>query len=381
MTGQILADRVEVPAIQPALVIEPNPSGAGWRVRAHNLSPAIVAAVAEYAQSVLRVQVAEAEGLDDEGPPDMPGDYEILGDGIRFTPQFPFEQGVPFRAILDLRVAGLPGLAGVRTREFLLPREVRAADTTVSQVFPSGDVLPENLLRFYVRFSNPMRRGWAEDHIAILGPDGRPVPDVLYRAPIELWDRSMTCLTVLLDPGRLKRGVGPNRMLGAPLEAGGRYTLAIASGMLDACGRPLQRDFKKSFCVSKAVRQPIAIEEWTVAPPTTGGCDPLELTFPRPLDWAELYHGIAVASPTGLPMSGRIDIDMGETRWRLTPDAPWQAGAHAIRVAPALEDICGNTPYAPFDGPFRPAEAAPRQTATRLVPFAVTPITVLAAGQ
>jgi len=372
MTGLILADRLEVPADQPALVIEPDPSGAGWSVKAHNLSPAFVDAVAERGQSVLRVQVAKAEGLDNEDPPDMPGDYEILGDGIRFTPHFPFEPSVLFRAILDLRATGLPGLAGVRTLEFSLPREARAAGTTVSQVFPSGDILPENLLRFYVRFSNPMRRDWAEDHIALLGPDGRPVPDVLYRAPIELWDRSMTCLTVLLDPGRLKRGVGPNRMLGAPLEAGQRYTLAIASGMVDACGQPLQKDFKKPFCVSKAVRQPIAMGEWTIAPPTLEGCDPLELIFPRPLDWAELYHGIAVASPTGLPISGRIDIDMGETRWRFTPDTPWLAGAHSIHVAPGLEDICGNTPYAPFDGPFRSADATPRQTATRLVPFAVT---------
>jgi hypothetical protein len=232
------------------------------------------------------------------------------------------------------------------------------ADAKVTHVFPSGDVLPENVLRLYIRFSNPMQRGRALDNIVMLGPDGTLAPDVLYRAPVELWDRSMTCLTILLDPGRLKRGVGPNRMLGAPLNAGQQYTLTIGRGMMDTHCRPLREACNKSFRVSEAIREPINIERWTILPPPVRGREPLELTFPAPLDWAQLWRGIAVVSPTGQPMSGRIDIDLGETRWRFTPEEPWQAGTHTIRVAPGLEDICGNTPHRPFDGALRSAEAS-----------------------
>jgi hypothetical protein len=238
-------------------------------------------------------------------------------------------------------------------------------------VFPSSDVLPENLLRFHVRFSRPMRRGGAEANITILGPDGSAAPDVLYRAPVELWNTSMTCLTILLDPGRLKRGVGPNRMLGPPLKIGERYMLVVGRGMIDAHGRPLRQRFTKAFTVCEPVRAPIAIEHWRIVPPAAASREPLDLTFLTPLDWAGLWHGITVVSEGGEQMSGRISIDQDETRWRFAPAAAWRAGFHSIRISPHLEDACGNTPYGAFDGPFRSAEQVALETAARSVPFEV----------
>jgi hypothetical protein len=179
----------------------------------------------------------------------------------------------------------------------------------------------------------------------------------------------MTRLTIFLDPGRLKRGVGPNRMLGPPLKVGQQYRLSIGPGMTDVDGRPLHEAFDKAFSVSEAIREPIAIGEWNILQPAMRSHEPLELTFPRPLDWALLWHGITVASETGQPISGWIDIDPGETRWRFTPDEPWQEGAHSIRVAPDLEDICGNTPCGPFDRPLRSADAAALETVIRSISF------------
>jgi hypothetical protein len=371
MAEPVMRHHPKALASQPALAIESDPGGAGWCVMARNLGSYLVASLGGCVKSLLRVKVAQAGDPDDEDFPDVSGNHEILRSGVRFTPRFPFDPGVPFRVILDLGALGRPGLAEVRSLEFSIPKETIALGTEVRQVFPSNDVLPENLLRFYVRFSTPMQRGRAEDNIEILGPDGAPAPDVLYRAPVELWDRRMTCLTILLDPGRLKRGVGPNRMLGPPLKAGQRYTLVIGPGMIDVLGRPLRENFHKSFSVSEAVRKPIAIEEWKILPPTMESHEPLELGFPWPLDWAQLWHGITVALETGQPISGRIHIDPGEQRWRFTPDAPWRVGTHRIRVAPGLEDICGNTPYGPFDGPFRSADEVAFETAIRLILFEV----------
>jgi hypothetical protein len=366
-----ILDRAEAVANRPRLAIESNLGGQGWCVRARNLAPGFAASLGGRVDSLLRVKVAEAGDRNDESLPDISGDHEILGDGLRFIPHFPFESGVPFRAILDVGALGQPGLAEIQTLEFSFRREMTAAETEVKQVFPSKDVLPENLLRLYVLLSSPMQRGRAADNIAILGPDGSPAPDVLYRAPVELWDSNMTCLTILLDPGRLKRGVGPNRMLGPPLRAGQRYTLAVGPGMIDMHGRPLREGFAKSFSVSEAVREPVAIEKWTIRPPEMGGRQPVELVFPRQLDWAQLWRGITVASESGPPISGRIDIDLGETRWRFTPDAPWQEGAHSVRVSPDLEDICGNTPYGPFDRPIRLADDVAREAAILSIPFEV----------
>jgi hypothetical protein len=371
MTELFVLDRAKAPENHSALTIESNEAGEDWCVRARNLAPSFAASLGSRVNSLLRVTVAEAGGCDDEGLPDVSGDHEILGDGLRFTPHFPFESGVSFRAILDLRGLGQPGLAKIHTLEFSFRRERAALETEVKQAFPSNDVLPENLLRLYILFSNPMQRGRAADNIAILGPDGNPAPDVLYRAPVELWDSNMTCLTILLDPGRLKRGVGPNRMLGPPLRAGQRYTLAVGPGMIDAHGRPLREGFRKSFGVSEAVREPVAIERWTIRPPERDDRQPLELIFPTQLDWAQLWRGITVASENGRPIRGRIDIDLGETRWRFTPDAPWQEGAHRVRVSPGLEDVCGNTSYGPFDRSIRSADDLARQAAILSIPFEV----------
>jgi hypothetical protein len=148
-------------------------------------------------------------------------------------------------------------------------------------------------------------------------------------------------LTILLDPGRLKWGVGPNRILGPPLDVGQRYTLEIAPGAIDAHGHPLRKGFSKPLGVSEAVRKTIAIWAWRLRSPAMGSREPLELTFPRPLDWAQLWHGIAVASETGRAVNGRIDVDMGERRWRFTPDASWPADAYNVRVSPTLEDMSG----------------------------------------
>jgi hypothetical protein len=357
----------EAPANQPALALELEP-GRGWCVSARGLRPELIATLGgRRSELLLRVRVAKA-GADGDVP-NVIGDYESLEDGLRFIPRYPFEPGVPFCAILDLRVLGRPSLAELRTLEFSISSQGGAGGTEVKEVFPSSNVLPENLLRFYVRFSKPMRRGGAERNIEMLGPDGSPAPDVLYRLPVELWDGSMTCLTVLLDPGRLKREVGPNRMLGSPLKSGQRYTLAIGPGMIDVDGCPLRQSFRKTFRVSDAVREPIAVERWRIRVPKEGTWEPRELEFPRPLDWAQLWRGITVTSGSGEPVRGQVDIDRGETRSRFAPDAPWLAGAYSALVSPDLEDVCGNTAHRPFDGPLRSADDVAHETGIYSIPF------------
>ena len=45
----------------------------------------------------------------------------------------------------------------------------------VAQVYPSADVLPENLLKFYVHFSGPMRGGHIYDHVRFRDEAGKLV--------------------------------------------------------------------------------------------------------------------------------------------------------------------------------------------------------------
>jgi hypothetical protein len=269
---------------------------------------------------------------------------------VRFTPRFPPVHGLKYRATADLSpMLGTLAPARCLSLVFSLPHEIAVPSTVVDAVYPSGDVLPANLLRFYVYFSAPMQRGRARDQIVLLGPDGQPVPAALFNAPTELWDPAMERLTVLLDPGRIKRGVGPNVALGPPLRKGNRYTLVIGSGMIDAIGNPLRGSFAKSFRVVAAIRTAIDPRQWMVSLPVSGTRRPLELTFPAPLDQALLSREVRLVGADQKPVAGDIAIDRHETRWAFTPASPWQPGSYHVEIGPSLEDVSGNTIWAPFD--------------------------------
>jgi hypothetical protein len=367
-------------AVQPTLRFDPGTQRhEAASVGVDNLDSALVASLGKLPQidsllqSVLRVSVIETDRRGCDELPDVLGRYELAQAGFRFIPRFPFEPGVCYRASLDVRPLGRGArLTGALTLEFSLPVPIVAHATSVTNIFPSADVLPENLLRFYVCFSRAMRRGLAGEQIRLLGPTGKPVPDALYRPPLELWDRTMRCLTVLLDPGRLKRWVGPNRELGPPLKVGQGYTLAVGSGMVDASGFPLHQNAYKPFVVAEAVREPVVVAHWNLRAPAAMSRQPLAIEFARPLDWALLRRAMTVVGDDARPIPGRVEIERGERCWRFTPASPWTARWAGVRIAPELEDVCGNSLFAAFDGPLRAHCDAAVERAYCTIPFELT---------
>jgi hypothetical protein len=346
---------------QPTLRVSsaPSPHGPG-SVTACRLGPDLVAFLTscarpnELLKSVFRVTVAQVPSPEGDRLPDVSGRYLLLEDELRFIPHFPFERDVKYRATFDPRPLSAPLTAEPLNLEFLVPSEQKVpALTEVTHIFPSCDLLPENLLRFYVCFSNPMQRGRALKAISLLDSDGQPVADALYRPPVELWDRSMRHLTVLLDPGRLKRWVGPNVELGPPLKVGQKYTLEIGSGMIDLYGRPLRERFRKDFITGDPVRERIPVEHWKIVAPVTASRQALVLMFASPLDWALLQQTITIESADGLVIDGQVVIDQHERRWSFTPTSPWVTGVYQIRVGSGLEDVCGNNITEAFDRPLR----------------------------
>jgi hypothetical protein len=310
--------------------------------------------LADLLKSIFKVTVAQEPLSGDGSLPDVSGRYLLLEDKVQFIPHFPFERDVKYHASFDLQRLGALFRADSLNLEFLIPTEHSApALTEVTHIFPSCDFLPENLLRFYVCFSNSMQRGRVLEEVSLLDSDGQPVTDALYRPPVELWDKTMRHLTVLLDPGRLKLWVGPNIALGPPLKLGQEYILEIGSEMIDLYGRPLRECFRKHFVVGDAVREPISVEHWEILPPMTGTRQALVLTFAGPLDWALLLQTITIESADGLEIDGRVAVGRSERQWSFTPRLPWIFGGYRIRVGSSLEDVCGNTIRGAFDRPLR----------------------------
>ena len=122
---------------------------------------------------------------------------------------------------------------------------VPTATTEIAGVYPLGERIPENLLKWYVEFSASMSVGEAYRHVRLLDHAGKEVPKAFLMVDEELWSDDRRRLTLLFDPGRVKRGIRSNLEMAAPLVAGRRYTLTIDSGWRDGRGAPLVAGYRR----------------------------------------------------------------------------------------------------------------------------------------
>ncbi len=285
----------------------------------------------------------------------MLGRHEVAGERIRFTPRFPLRPGVRYRVTFD--PAALPGSkstsSGTITAVFSLPREDARASSVV-RVDPAVDRLPENLLKFYITFRAPMSRGMAYEHLQLLDATGRPVDDPFLELGEELWDPSQTRFTLLLDPGRIKRGLKPREDDGPILEVGKSYTLVIDQGWLDARGRPLPTRHEKRFQVGPPDDDPPVVDSWTISEPRiarTGRPKRAELRVrsPEPLDRALFGRCLTVLDAAGGAVPGHSVVSEDATRWTFQPNEGWRPGRYRIVVDARLEDLAGNSIGRPFE--------------------------------
>jgi hypothetical protein len=294
--------------------------------------------------------------------PAMLGSYTVEPDHgapvLTFHPRWPIAPGMHVRAVFHL-----PGEAPVEA-SFDTPKAATATAARVERVYPSTDALPANALKLYVYFSASMRRGEAWQHIRLLDDRGAPVELPFLEIDQELWDPANTRLTILFDPGRIKRGLVPLAESGPNIVEGKRYTLVIGHEWLDANGTPLAADFTKQFRVVEAERKPVDPAEWRISPPRPGTLDALIVDFPRPLDYALLQRTISVDG-----VKGKVEVARGETEWRLTPEIPWQQPEYRLTVNTTLEDLAGNRVGRAFDVDKFDEVTAHIQTETVSIPF------------
>jgi hypothetical protein len=319
-------------------------------------------------RDVLKIAVAS----DDPAQPGVAGRYRVAGRAIIFTPLFPFDAGRQYSVVLDPARLRTPRATGPVTATVALPAVVRTPTTRVARLLPSGDTVPENLLRMYIEFTAPMGRGSARDYVRLLDEHGRDVPDALLAIDVELWNPAYTRCTLFFDPGRVKRGILPNEQMGRALQAGRRYTIVVDARWPDANGQPLAEPFRRSFSVAPADLSPLRLADWRVTAPPAGSRDPLVVAFPAPLDYALVERALGVADDSGESVRGETVVGPQETSWRFTPAEPWRAGGYDVIALGVLESPAGNRIDRPFDlDPRERADADAGASARHRVPFVV----------
>ena len=285
--------------------------------------------------------------------PTIIGRYVVTDGAIRFEPRFPFTDGVAYRVAVDTAALSgddpTPSPNAERLRyHFEIPAVARARTTRVTTVHPSTPRLPANLLRWYIETSAPMEPGNALDHVHLLDESGREVEGAFLALDQELWDPARQRLTLLLDPGRVKRGVRTNVESGAPLVAGRRYRLVIDRDWKDGMGAELASGFELSFEAVADDRSSPSPERWRLTLPTSGTRSLLRVAFGESLDHALAGRLIDVVDARDRPVPGTAAL-VGDSAWTFVPSSPWAAGDYTLRVGGALEDLAGNNVVRVFD--------------------------------
>lgn len=276
------------------------------------------------------------------------GRRERVGACLGFRPRFPFRPGTELLVRFDPSRLGLPGEAHDWPLE--IPASPAGPPTRLLAIHPDRGEVPANLLRLYLEFSAPMSRGRAYDSVRLIDEStGREDPHAFLRLGEELWDPTGTRLTLLLDPGRVKRGLVPHAELGPVLRPGSTYRLVIRADWPDSRGLPLGRDTGRRFRAVARDDRPPDPSEWSIGEPAAGSTEPLRIDFHDPLDHALARRLIAIEGPHGQRLDGAIELSDADATWQFRPASPWAAGTYRLSIGPDLEDPSGNRIGQPFE--------------------------------
>ena len=226
-----------------------------------------------------------------------------------------------------------------------------AASASV-EIHPAGTTVPENLLRLELRFDQPQRLPFDLERLKLLDGDGVEIRHALL--DLALPDADGRRITVLLDPGRVKTGVGPNLQAGRALTPGATISLSVVDAADTA-------PVIKTWRVVDALSRPLQPEHWRLSAPRRGTRDALSVDLRVPISSVG-ERLIAVLDGRGRPVAGVVTLGDGDATWRFRPSRPWATGRHRLVTHPDLEDPAGNRRCAAFEDPIR--SASPCEGAT-----------------
>ena len=275
--------------------------------------------------------------------PAMLGAVEVKDNELFFRPRFPVTAGAKYNVQVSANASLKPD------GFFIEIPKGETAPTTIQQVYPTSNVLPENTLKFYVHFSAAMQKGDIYRYLEIREVGGESVELPFLEIEQEFWSRDSKRLTLLLDPGRIKRGLKPRREMGPIFVTGRTYELRVDGDWPDSNGRKIGDDFVKRFRIGPEDHQQPDPTGWQLKVPAENTKQPLVISFSESLDHSMLQSAIKVLGNQANLVAGRIEVAKNEAQWSLTPEALWQPGSYTIEINNRLEDNAGNSIEKQFD--------------------------------
>ena len=271
------------------------------------------------------------------------GKHRIEGNYLVFSPHFPFERGL-------LYVVRIRNVNTEDTYQSFRLENNRIVDSAkVVSIYPSGNELPENLLRFYIYFNTPMKNGQALKYIQLKDANGEIDAHAFMEFKQELWSPDGKRLTVLFDPGRVKRGVSTNMEFGPALTQGNQYYLVISGKWQDIYGQELHVETRNEFKVGEAYRNKIEVSEWQIREPNANSHDGLCIQFHRMIDHALLQLMLHIEDKGKSLIAGNWKVSDNGRLVQFIPEEKWKKGEYYIMIDHRLEDVAGNNLDGPLD--------------------------------
>ena len=301
-------------------------------------------------QSVFPVQLKDAEaGVS------IAGTYDVFETAVSFTPRFPFAGGVSYKATFlteqlsdNYNEVYLPKMASGRLTLEFRDEKVASTPSRVSIVYPSSNSLPENLLKFHICFSHAMTIGEIYKRVKIFDHENNEVEKAFLIVDQEFWDNDMKVATLLLDPGRIKRGLKANLEMNSPLKQGGAYTLVVDKNWKDINGKFLESDFRKTFRCTEPDRRSPSVDRWKIITPQSS-FDPLVVQTNEPMDMITLSNGFLITDRRDQRIEGEVNLLKDEAGFSFHPKNGWNNGKYVLQINPLIEDLAGNNMNRVFD--------------------------------
>ncbi|MEM6830238.1 MAG: hypothetical protein AAF551_06955 [Bacteroidota bacterium] len=223
----------------------------------------------------------------------------------------------------------------------------RESNPRVLTVYPTSDTLPENLLRLYIQFSEPMKTTENLDKIKLLDERGQEVKGAIFNNVHELWDSDQKQLTILFDPARVKSDLQANKSMGRALAPGMTYELMITD-LETIKHKKIMPYTKKIHVIAADTISPNTIK-WNLNLPKADGTAPLNISFADRVDQMSLRQRLVIVDENENRIEGDIRIGNYEKEWSFIPNKNWKPGHYAVYVHARLEDPSGNNLNGLFD--------------------------------
>ncbi|MEM0978111.1 MAG: hypothetical protein AAGJ34_11295 [Pseudomonadota bacterium] len=226
---------------------------------------------------------------------------------------------------------------------------VPANNAAGADIYPTANVLPENLLRFYIYFPAPMGHDDIMDHIQLFDGLGHPIDDAFLRNRLDLWSPDRTRLTLLLDPGRVKTGLAAHDALGRAFEEGQKYTLAVRGTATTEQGCEMGEDAFHIFVAGPADTVSPVPDKWDISPIQVGTSEAIEVDLGRTHDHLSMAYKLRVVDTAGVVVRGFVAFSENERIWQFKPRDMWSDQTYMLKVDHDFEDLAGNRPNALFE--------------------------------